>query len=236
MKINVSLDTSFLDREAERYQKNLAISTAQALNDTAKEAQSRMRTALRERFHVRKSTIMDRSIKIFAFANVGANRPFAEVGVDNKQRLLLSLFEQGGERGPFVGKNVAVPITGQAARSSIDQSVRPDMTFQSLSFGLGKTGSVARTKTGRVSKKQPGGTGGYRFWQGQQRTFILAHSAKEPLGAVFQRVGPKRDDVRLIYAFKQNVKLKAALDFVATTEKTFNEVFADAFYRRFLRF
>lgn len=236
MRINCSIDTSFLDSEAKRYQKNLAFSVADALNDTAKEAQRRIRAGLRERFHIRKPDFMDRSIKIFAFANVRANRPFAEIGVDNKQKLLLSLFEQGGQRSPFVGKNVAVPITGQAARQNIDQSVRPDMTFQSLNFGFGAAGKVARTKTGRVSKKQPNGSGGYRFWQGQQRTFILAHSARAPLGGVFQRVGPKRDDIRLIYSFKQNVRLRAALDFVSTTQATFDQVFADAFYHRFLRF
>lgn len=236
MRIDCKIDTSFLDKEAERYQKNLAYSTKQALDDTVKEAQRRIRAHLRERFHIRKPEFMDRSIKILAFANVKANRPFAELGIDNKKKLLLSLFEEGGPRGAFVGKNVAIPITGQAARSNIDQSVRPDMTFQALNFGFGPAGGVARTKTGRVSKKQPKGTGGYRFWQGQQRTFILAHSARAPLGGVFQRVGPKRDDIRLIYSFKQNVQLRAALDFVASSEAVFNEVFADAFYRHFLRF
>ncbi|MGH9641097.1 MAG: hypothetical protein ACRD3Q_01600 [Terriglobales bacterium] len=233
MQINVEVDTSLLDKMSARYEKNLAYSVAQALNDTALEAQRRIRASLRQHFQVRKAAFLDRSIKIFAFANVGSNRPYAEIGVDNKQRLLLSLFEQGGQKTPFVGRDVAVPITGQAARPSIAESVRSDLTFSALHFKLGTTDErdfVAGAKRRRVLR-QAGKQ--YAFWQGNQRTFILAHSAAAPLGGVFQRVGPKRDDIRLIYSFRQNVRLKAALDFVATTTTTFNDVFREAFFRRF---
>lgn len=243
MRIDIKVDTSFLDKNAARYTKNLAYSTAQALNDVAKQAQREIRGNLRERFHIRNAAFMDRTIKIFAFANATANRPFAEIGVDNtKARLLLSLFEEGGARLPFVGKNVAVPVTGQAARPSPTDAVRPDLTFQALHF---TRGPIARTARGadawarqRIAAKR--GIKGrlsasYYVWQGAQRTFILFNTRRAPLGGVFQRVGPKRDDIRLIYSFRQNVRLRAALNFVATTETTFNTTFREAFFRRFFR-
>lgn len=243
MQINVSVDTSVLDKNVKRYQKNLAFSTAQSINDVAKAAQSQIRMNLQQQFHIRNKTFMDRTIKIFAFASATANRPYAEIGVDNsKSRLILSMFEQGGARLPFVGKNVAIPVTGQAARPSVSDSVRPDLTFQSLNF---TRGPIVRTARGadawarqRIAKKR--GIKGklaneYFVWQGAQRTFILFNTKRAPLGGVFQRVGPKRDDIRLIYSFKANVRLRAALDFVSTTEKSFNTTFRNAFARRFYR-
>ena len=242
MKIDIKVDTSILDKNAKRYVKNLAYSTAQALNDAAKEAQRRIRLGLRQRFHIRDSVFMDRTIKIFAFANVNAARPYAEIGVDNKRRLLLSLFEEGGTRTAFVGRNVAIPVTGQAARPSVTDAVRPQFKFTALNF---QRGPLKRTGAGvdawarqRLARKRGirGRLGAeFYMWRGAQRTFILTHSKRAPLGGVFQRVGPKRDDIRLIYSFKSNVRLRAALSFVSTSEAAFNATFQEAFYRRFYR-
>jgi hypothetical protein len=234
MQINCKVDVSGLDQSMKRYSKNLAYSTAQALNDSAKLAQSRIRAGLRTRFHLRQPAFMDRTIKIVAFANVGAQRPYAEIAVDNtKKNLILSLFEDGGARLPFVGKNTAVPITGQAARPSVSDSVRADLQFGALSF---KYSAAFRTKVGKriaLSKRKLGGE--YLIWRGNQRTFILPQSKRAPLGGVFQRVGPKRDDIRMIYSFKANVRLRAALSFVDTTVAAFDDSFTEAFYRRFYR-
>lgn len=238
MQVNIKVDTSLLDKNAKRYAKNLAFSAAQALNDAAKEAQNRIRANVHERFHVRQAQFVDRSIKIFAFANARANRPYAEIGVDNKPRFILSLFEEGGARLPFVGKNVAVPVTGQAARPSFDDNVRPDLRFSALNFrksaitSQGRQLLAARKRAGIRKRKL---AGQYIIWRGDQRTFILPQTRRAPLGGVFQRVGPGRDDIRLIYSFKSNVRLRAALDFVSTSEQSFNAVFQESFYRRFYR-
>jgi hypothetical protein len=240
MKIDIKVDTSLLDKNAKRYAKNLAFSTAQALNDAAKEAQKRIRDGLRQRFHVRKAQFLDRSIKIFAFANVNANRPYAEIGVDNKPRFLLSIFEEGGARLPFIGKNVAVPITGQAARPSINDSVRPDLYFTALNFRKSRTTITARGREVLKARRAAGNrkrklSGDYLIWRGNQRTFILPQTRRAPIGGVFQRVGPGKDDIRMIYSFKSNVRLRAALDFVSTSQRSFNDVFQESFYRRFYR-
>lgn len=241
MQINCTVDTSLLDRNAKRYAKNLAYSTAQALNDAAKEAQSRIRGSLREKFHIRNAAFMDRTIKIMAFANVSANRPFAEIGVDNtKKRLILSLFEEGGARLPFVGRNVAIPVTGQAARPSISDTVRSDLTFQAMNFRRSKTTSTAAGRAVLKARRSAGNKkrrlgGEYLIWRGNNRTFILPSTKRAPLGGVFQRVGPGKDDIRLIYSFKANVRLRAALGFVDATTQAFNDTFRESFYRRFYR-
>jgi len=238
MRIDVNFDLSLLDREAKRYEKNLAFSTAQAINDAALEAQRRIRESLKRNFHLRKTDFMFRAVKIFAFANVGANRPFAELGIDNKPRLMLSLYETGGARLPFKGASVAVPITGSAARPSMDAPVSDAFKFQSLNFRrAGPTAAgravLAARRAKHIHKRKLSGS--YYYWQGDNRTFILSHTARSPFGGVFQRTGPKRDDIRLIYSFRRGVEIRKALDFIETSRETYQEVFADAFVRRFYR-
>lgn len=237
MQINVEFDLSLLDKARARYEKNLAYSVAQALNDTALDAQKRIRESLRVKFHLRKQDFMYRSIKMFAFANVGADRPYAELGVDNKPRLLLSLLQTGGTRPAFKGQSVAVPITGGAARPGISDSVTPGFTFQALNFtrgpilASGRKELAARRAKGIRKRKL---AGKYYVWQGAQRTFILQHTQRLPYGGVFQRTGPKRDDVRLIYAFRKNVQLRKMFDFIEiaqTTALTFKDNFVRRFYR-----
>jgi hypothetical protein len=236
MNINVNFDLSLLDHEAKRYEKNLAFSVAKAINAAAEEAQKRIRASLLTAFHVRKRDFLFRSIKIFAFANVGADRPFAELGIDNKHHLILSLFESGGERQPFKGQSVAVPVTGEAARPSITSSVNAAFTFQALHFKRGPITHagreiLAKRRAKKITKSKIGGQ--YYVWQGAQRTFILPHTARAPLGGVFQRIGPKRDNIRMIYSFRRNVILKKALAFIETSQKVYEDVFKDEFVRRF---
>lgn len=234
MQINVSFDLSLLDKTAKRYEQNLAYSAAQAINAAALEAQKRIREQMAAAFHLRKADFMMRSVKIFAFASVGRNRVYAELGIDNKPRLLLSMFETGGQKAPWKGKNVAVPVTGQVARSSIAAPVNPSYTFQALHFQRGPI--QHRGALHHAKGRHKGKLGGeYDVWQGANRTFILTATARAPFGGVFQRVGPRRDDIRLLYSFRANVTLRKALSVIETTQEVYQQVFADTFVKKFYR-
>lgn len=239
MKIECNFDTTLLERTAQRYEKNLAYSTAQALRQTALEAQSRIRAQLRQRFQIRKPEFMDRTIKIFAWPSVNQQRIYAEIGVDNSKRgLLLPIFETGGTKTPVMGKNVGVPITGSAARPSFGSPVSPAFTFRALNFHRGSPTQegrkiLAARRAKGIRKRRLGGQ--YYIWLGNNRTFILTSTKRAPNGGVFQRVGPGRDDIRLIYSFKPNVRLKKALDFVETSRATYEEIFGRTLVAKFYR-
>jgi len=120
--------------------------------------------------------------KIRAFASPRKGPPFAEVAIDpTKKRVLLGIFEKGGEKEPAKGKTVAVPLTGGPARPSFSQPVQEEFTFRKLRFRR------HNTKSGKVQ------------WKGEQRTFII------PGLGVLQRVAGKAKSsaARLIYAFEQ---------------------------------
>jgi len=238
MQINVTLDTSALDKLAKRYDKNLAYSTAQALNATVLEAQKRIRAHMRQVFHVRRADFIDRSIKVFAFASVGQDRVYAEIGIDQKPRLLLSVYETGGQRVPFKGKSMAVPLTGGVARPSASASVNPSYTFQALHFQRGPITQQGRrilaARSAKGIRKQKL-AGHYYVWKGANRTFILPATKRAPYGGVFQRVGPGRDDLRLIYSFRRAMQLRKVLEFVDITQQAYNDVFREVFFQKFYR-
>jgi hypothetical protein len=178
---------------------------------------------------------MYRLIKV-TFANVTKDRAYAEIAIDNtKSRVLLSIFEGGGEKQPFKGQNVAVPITGEAARPSFGDPVQDAYTFKNLNFkkvSLTQQGQAAALLhgLGLVKLKKNKLSNNAFIWEGDHRTFILPHSAGAPNGGVFQRIGPGRDDVRMIYSFKRDPKLKKMLGFVDLA----NEVYQREFTKNFM--
>lgn len=214
MQIKVQIDAKALKARTHREAKRLAFSTAQALNETAKEIQTAERVNLDRKFTVRKVGFLYRLIKITAFASPRKGRPFAEVAIDpTKKRVLLGIFEKGGEKEPAKGKTVAVPLTGGPARPSFNQPVQDEFTFRKLRFRR------HRTKTGKAQ------------WKGEQRTFII------PGLGVLQRVGGKAKGTaaRLIYAFQRRPRLKALLDFTEIALRTFNREFAHEFRKAYHR-
>jgi len=234
MDIKFDIDFSLLDKRAKGFEKNLAFSVAQALNETAKAIQTKIRNNIKARFKLRKTDFVLKRIKISTFANVKQQRPYAVIEVDQKQRLLLGKFEEGGEREPFVGKHVAVPVTGQAARPSWDQSVNArKYGFRALNFQQ-KDMREVNSKANAKRKKNRANSKPYMVWLGRQRTFILNKTRSSPFGGVFQRIGPKHDDIRMIYSFRGAVRLKRVLGFVETARAEYEKDFREEFYRRFL--
>jgi hypothetical protein len=208
MKIDVKIDTEGLKKKTLREQKRLAYSVSQALNQTAQEIQTEMRVELDKKFTVRKAQFMYRLIKIFTFANPRKDIPYAEVGIDNsKARTLLSLFDEGvtdSTRQPAVGRQIAVPLTGEAARVRFADPVADALTFKKLNL--------------KPDAKQ-GGKPGWLF--GNLHTYLV------PGVGVFQRVSSVVSD--LIYSFQKPMKLKKRLNLFRTAQQVFNR----EFYKRF---
>jgi hypothetical protein len=243
LKILVKIDASRMKQKTAREQKRLAFAVANAINDTAKEVQRKERVNLDKKFQIRRSTFMYRLIKITQFASAKKGVPFADIEIDTtKARVLLSIFEEGGDRLPIKGKNVAVPVTGGPARPSFSSVVPDAFTFQKLGFkrlaltqhgqNLVKAGRKISKNLGRLALKHGKNTD--QIWVGKEHTFILPPSDKGP-GGVFQRFGPKLKDIRLVYTFQHKPHLKKTLAFVDTAraevQASFSLIF-DRIYRK----
>lgn len=206
-RINLQWDDKALkDQVDELSQRSLAYATVNAINNVAKVIQKAEREKLDDTFTIRTpqtKAFLERQIALIKpFASVGQDRAFAEISVGKRPRLVLSVFEGGGEKDPASrgAKRVGVPITGGPARLSFSSPVAETLYLRKLKFKAKKTASGAIQ------------------YKGQKRTFLLKRTEKSLYGGVFQRVGPHREDIRLVYSFKQRPKLRAVLKFIATAD------------------
>lgn len=220
MKIDLNMDAKALEQRMDLTAKNLAYASVNAVNKTALQVQAQAKANVQARFTLRKPDFVLRQAAIIKpFASVGQGRPYAEIEVGQKPRLLLADFEKGGQRAPFVGHYVAVPITGSPARPSFSAPVDPSLQITALGLQpslnaaqrqqrksiKGKT--AAETRSMRADFNRAHGAG--QVWKGRQRTYMI------PNVGIFQRTGPKKGDTTMLYKFVPHPILKPTLGFLA---------------------
>jgi hypothetical protein len=206
----IKYSDTVLQGRGRQFQRNLAFSTAQAINKNMAEIQRRERIHIDRTFRVRQAGFIYRLIKIFSFASATKGVPFGEMGVDNsKQRTLLGLFEDGQEKQPAVGRNIAIPLTGEAARPDFAARVPDRMRVNRLQF-------VQSNRTDKAGQK---------IWIGRLGTYLL------PGIGIFQRIGTGVS--QLIYTFKSRAPIKPVLKLHEIAEQVFTGTFADTFTKIF---
>ena len=250
MDIQLTIDTTTLDKFVGLAPKKLAYACANAINATALRIQNDIRAHTAQTFTLRPKTrefMLRQAAILKPRASVRDGRPFAEISVGQKPGLLLPQFETGGPRRPLVGKHAAVPIIG-AARPTWESSVAPELTFKRLGFierptkqDVGRFVTVL-DKFGRKRKRRRKAAvwgkadtrfrlhitaAGQRQWKGQRRAFILTSTVKAPLGGVYQRIGPGRADIRMIYSFVAEQQLRDVLEFLKIAETVGPGYFAE---------
>jgi len=204
LTINVNVDTSELLLRLQNGEKRLAYAVQEALNKTAVRVEQAIQEHTLGEFTVRQRQFIRRQaakIDKTSFASVRNGRAYVEIAVGQAPRLFLSEFEAGGERLPFVGKNVAMPVIGGPARPSISSKVPAQWTFEALQFRETTTRSGRRAIVSRT-----------------QSAFIV------PGVGVFQRVG---GETKLVYAFVPSVRLAPRLEFEATAQSVADRWFHD---------
>lgn len=255
MIVAVNVDTSRWDRFAEKAPKRIAFGVAAAGNRTLQRMRDGVQAHVRGRVKIRQGKdrfwfgsgpnspggVAGRIEKGFSAA---AGRAYGEIAISppsqaSARNVILPELESGGVKSPALGrKHVAVPLTGRPARPSFGGAVPPAYTFAGLKFKafvIGRKRPVSR-RTRRGSKDETifGEFGRVRQgaldrgdvqWKGLQRTFILKSTRGAPEGAVFQRFGPDRGDIREIYSFETTAPIPDRLEW----ERTGSEIGAAVF-------
>lgn len=206
MKIQVQFDSARLLALVQGSEKRLAYEVTNAINDTAKQAQAAVRASVLSRFTVRQKQFITRNaakIDRTSFANPKRGQAWAEIAVGQVQTghrpLLLSTFEKGGVREPFVGHNIAVPILGGPARRTRTSRVPAEWQFQNLRF------QKSTTRTGKD------------VWVSANRRAYLI-----PGVGVFQRGGAGAHPLygsTMVYAFVPSSRIDTRLGFEATVRR-----------------
>lgn len=210
MDLGVDVDISKAVQVATTVLKKIPYATNSALTAVAKEIVEREREDLKARFQVRKQFILNR-VRILQYSR--ANNLTMIIGIDaNVQggRLLLPSFEEGGTKTPAGGPELAVPITGAAARPSFGQNIPRSLLYKVLQIERKTTNS-----------------GAIQF-KGKKRTFVIVGVG------VFQRTGSKREDIQLLYKFEQSSPLSRRMRFRQLAIDVFGNRFKTLWNKAFI--
>lgn len=212
-KISVDVNPALLLRKLEGGDKRLAFAVSEAIRATALDVQNAERDHAREVFTLRGGRGTDFVLRqvavITQFPKPTQGIAYAEIAVGQKPRLLLAQFETGGERLPFKGQSVAVPVVGGPARPTFSQSV-PD-AYRFTRLRLRKT---PRAEGHKVRKAE--GREDVRY--GLEGTYQI------PGVGVFKRDGESRRGIP-VYWFVKEERLPRELAFEQTARETAARVF-----------
>lgn len=250
--INVDIEPAQLLRRFDRYEKRLAYSVVNAIRKTLLHAQRELQPHVRGKFVIRKPKLFfgtperpgGLAGKIEVFPSVRQSRPYGEIAVGTKLStskggpVLFPLFESGGERKPVTpgATHVAAPLLGRPARPSIAAGVPPAFTIAGLKFRAFRGGKLQK-RSNKTNDTVFGEFGRLRLdrtteravqWKGLQRTYIVSGAG------IFQRIGPDREDTRMIYKFLKPFALDDRLDFVATVTRVANTWFREYLEREII--
>lgn len=134
MKISVDVDVEQVVKLTAAVLRQLPYATNNAITRTAKEAVIAGQNEVAGDLQIRKRFILNR-IKILQYSRV--SNLTAIIGVDTKVQgapLLLGFLEEGGVKAPNAGPEIAVPLTGEAARPSFPESVATALRYTNLRF------------------------------------------------------------------------------------------------------
>lgn len=178
-------------------QKRMVFAVANAARATALAVQKEQRRRLGDVFTLRdKADFLRRQAAVITFPRPKEGIVEAKVEVAQKPRLFLSGYEEGFERRPIVGKNVAVPVE---ARTSKTAPVSEHLFIRRL--------ALRRTHT-RPSRKNPGPRRG--VVTGKFGTYVV------PEVGIFQRSSGTAPS-RLLYAFHDPFRQPPRFRWLATS-------------------
>lgn len=203
--INVSIDARPLIKDMDALaQRQLPYALMKTINATAEDFQAAQQENVARRFTLRRPTFVMNTIKIERQNFATKDNLRAIVGID-PSRDVLSKFEDQGQKTPmFSGHALAIPIEAKRNKQDIVQnSMRPKalhLTFDNKSIGP---------------------VGGIKFAKGIKGTFLIQKA--DGSGGIFQRQGPGRGGVHLLFKLMTKVPLPRTLTFVLTAKRVVAE-------------
>jgi hypothetical protein len=206
--------------------RKVPFATNNALTRVAKELVDVERNELKSEFQIRKQFILNR-VQITKYSKTDSLWTIVSINKNVQGGdLLLTMFEEGGEKTPALGSELAVPLTGSAARPSFAQGVRPSLLYKALNM------QKHTTALGKIQYK------------GDRRTFVIQgvgifqressrqRKARQKKG---QSSGRDESGATMIYSFKHNVPLRAQMHFVRTARALVASRFAEVWREEFIK-
>ena len=211
--------------------RQLPFAAALALNQVANDARDAARGSLERRFTINPGKLRflqgligtdHRATKSELFSRVGISKEFG-LGQGKDRNFLLTRHQEGGPRSTTADKPFFIPT--DEIRGA-DHAVAPRALYPAnLRLFARRTPESSLPARQRATKR------GKVQTQGKQRTFILdARPTADPRAwGVFQRTGPGKRDIRMLWAFRTSLQLPPRLAFYDTTTQAVLDRWATRF-------
>jgi hypothetical protein len=134
VNIKVDVDMDQVVKLTATVLRQLPYAANNAITRVSKEAVDAGQKEVAADLQLRKRFLLNR-IRILQYSKVG--NLTAIIGIDTKVQgapLILGFLEEGGEKQPTRGPDIAIPLTGEAARPSFPQSVTTALRYTNLRF------------------------------------------------------------------------------------------------------
>lgn len=219
--LEITADDSTAQRMLSHVGDQLPFAISKALNDTARVAQDDVRKGIQERFILRTpaSTRYLLSSVLFASSEHATKQNLQATLRIGPQRPLLARFERGGTRTVRDAFVAPFAIPTRAIRPAFSATVSRRLLPKNLGLLPYAVGGGKPTFHARGKKRSAGvhitATGKPQL-KGKERTFVLQLTPGARDWGVFQRIGPKRTDIRLIWAYRQQITIRPLLKFEQT--------------------
>jgi len=233
--IRVEVDTKTALRFTASVLRQFDFATARALNDMVYGAQARVRRGLPGKFTLRGSQrFMERLIKVTRedratrenlAAAIRIQGPETGLGFKKGRAQALARHEFGGVHSRPVSSPFFIPSDFlRAGGGAIPRALYP------ANLRL----APRRTPSGILQRKERVTAKGIVQFQGKRRTFMLdpAHH-KTDFWAIYQREGPERTDIQLLWLLRTKVEIQPRLDFVRDVHTEVREKWRSAWSHRF---
>jgi hypothetical protein len=217
MDIKVGVDVSQVVKLTQKVMRQLPYALNNAITETAKLVVAAGQFELRRDLTIRKD-FLPRRFKIMQYSRV--TNLTAVIGIDTKVAgapLIVGFFEEGGEKTPMLGPEIAVPITGQPERPSFGESIPSSLLYKNLLIQQGK---------------------------GRKGTFIIpgigVFQRIGPYGRVWNKTTKRMETVnkaatQILYAFKASAPLHQRTQLIAVSKQVISDRFDDIFNRAFVK-
>lgn len=208
------------------FRDQLPFATSLALNRTAKVVQEALRAHLSEAFMIRRSWVLQ-GITIPKFSDKHDSPMMVRIELD-PSRAFLAKFEAGGVKRGSPVMPIAIPST--ALRPNFGYV--PPLALYPKNLRL----DTRRGITGRLGKHEHITARGVTQLKGKDRTFVLDQTMfGVAVSGVYQRFGPGKHDVRLLWSYKEHIPIPARLHFVATALATVQDQWPQQYEAAFLQ-
>lgn len=228
---DVEIDTDALAREmtdTERRQMPFALMLT--LNRTAEEAQRVFRDELPGRFTLRtpqSRNFLQRMARIPRGGRATKSKPFVHLAIDGDRKNVLMKHEEGGRITGHEPNPIYLPSRGIRPTKAV---LPPRHLYPSSNRLVERRDPDAST----LPVQERTTARGVPQIKGKRRMFVLdpkVHFGVRVWG-VYQRTGPDRDDIRLLWLFRRSITLQPRLQFASTI----NRVVAQRFDLNFAGF